>query len=163
MRRMKTLRLWACVPFVLLVHASTLAQTPPASSYLRVTQDQVRWSDNPALPKGVRTAVLYGNPFKAGLFVMQVSLPPNTRLPVHRHPDERIRTVISGTYYSSVGEAFDARTLQAFPAGTVSNVPVGVWQFAETHDEPVVFEIVGIGPTGIEYLNAGDDPRKAPR
>lgn len=143
--------------------ATAAAQTPPATSYLRVTQEQVRWSDNPALPAGVRTAVLYGDPRKSGLYVMQVSIPPHTRMPVHSHPDERIRTIISGTYYSAVGDAFEAAALLPFPAGTVSHVPIGVWQFAQTREEAAIFQIVGIGPTGIDYRTASDDPRRVRR
>jgi len=153
-----------CLAFVLatcgLSAASAADQTP---AYLRVTPDQVKWSPNRAMPDGVRSAVLYGDPRKAGLYVMQVHMPPRTRLPVHSHPDERIRTVLSGTYYSSIGDGFDATQLVAFPPGTVSHVPVGVWQFAETRDEAVVFQIIGIGPTGIDYRNADDDPRRAKR
>ena len=137
------------------------AEQPPA--YLRVTPDQVKWSPNQAMPDGVRSAVLYGDPRKAGLYVMQVHMPPRTRLAVHSHPDERVRTVLSGTYYSSVGDRFDAAQLVAFPAGTVSHVPVGVWQFAETRDEAVVFQIIGLGPTGIDYRNAEEDPRQVKR
>ena len=48
-----------------------------------------------------------------------------------------------------------------FTPGTFSHVPAKVWQFAEMRDEGVVFQTTGIGPTGIDYLNAGDDPRKA--
>jgi hypothetical protein len=71
--------------------------------------------------------------------------------------------VLSGTYYSSVGDRFDAAQLVAFPVGTVSHVPVGVWQFAETRDEAVVFQIIGLGPTGIDYRNADEDPRQVKR
>jgi len=137
------------------------AEQQPA--YLRVTPDQVKWSPNRSMPDGVLSAVLYGDPRKSGLYVMQVHVPPRTRLPVHSHPDERVRTVLSGTYYSSIGEKFDATQLVAFPAGAVSHVPVGVWQFAETRDEAVVFQIIGLGPTGIDYRNAEDDPRKSKR
>ena len=41
-----------------------------------------------------------------------------------------------------------------------SHVPVKVWQYAETRDEGAIFQIVGIGPTGIDYLNPEDDPRR---
>jgi quercetin dioxygenase-like cupin family protein len=145
--------LLACTP--------ALGQTTTPAGYLSITQEQVRWAANPALPAGVRTAVLYGDPRKAGLYVVQLSFPPNIRLPVHAHPDERVRTVISGTYYSAIGEIFDEQSLQAFPAGTLSHVGIGVWQFAQTRDEPTVIQIVGIGPTGIEYRHPDQDPRQA--
>ena len=153
-----------CLALVLAIgglSASSRAEQPPA--YLRVTPEQVKWTPNRAMPDGVLTAVLYGDPRKTGLFVMQVQMPPRTRLPVHSHPDERVRTVLSGTYYSSVGEKFDPTQLVAFPAGTVSHVPVGVWQFAETRDEAVVFQIIGVGPTGIDYRNPDEDPRQGKR
>ncbi len=139
------------------------AQTATPVVELRITQDQVHWSLNPAMPAAVRTAVLYGDIRRPGLYVLQVSFPPNTRLPVHAHPDERIRTIISGTYYSAVGDVVDPQALKAYPPGTVSNVPADVWQFAETREEPVVFQIIGIGPTGIKYRSAADDPRQARR
>ena len=142
---------------------STPSRAEQAPAYLRVTQDQLKWGPNQAMPDGVLTAVLYGDPRKAGLYVMQVRFPPGIRLPVHSHPDERVRTVLSGTYYSSVGDRFDATQLVAFPAGAVSHVPVGVWQFAETRDEAVVFQVTGVGPTGIDYRNAEDDPRRVKR
>jgi hypothetical protein len=91
------------------------------------------------------------------------SLRDAVELPVHSHPDERVRTVISGTYYSAIGEVFDAQALQAFPVGTVSHVPVAVWQFAQTRDEATVIQIIGIGPTGIDYRTASEDPRQAQR
>lgn len=159
---MKTIHPWAWLPFVLAC-APLGAQSDPATSYLRVTQEQVKWSDNPALPVGMRTSVLYGDPRKAGLYVMQLSIPPHTRLPVHSHPDERVRTVISGTYYSAIGDVFDAQALLSFPAGTVSHVPVRVWQFAQTREEAAIIQIVGIGPTGIDYRTASEDPRQARR
>ena len=52
------------------------SQTLPSTPYLRITQEQVRWSANPAMPAGVRASVLYGDPRKPGLYVMQVNFPP---------------------------------------------------------------------------------------
>lgn len=144
------------------VLAATVACAQPSQppAYLRVTPEEIKWSPNPALPKGVQTAVMYGDPRRSGLFALRVKFPPNTKLGVHSHPDERIRTVISGTYYSAVGEKFEASKMIPFPAGTVSHVPVNVWQFAETREEEVVIQIIGIGPTRIDYLDPQNDPRQ---
>jgi hypothetical protein len=129
--------------------------------YARVTPADIRWSPLTSMPKGAQIAVLHGSPAKPGLFTVRIKVPANFKLPVHSHPDERVRTIISGTYYSAMGDKADASKLMAFPPGTFSHVPPKVWQFAETRDEEVVFQITGIGPTAIDYLNAGDDPRKA--
>jgi hypothetical protein len=113
------------------------------------------------MPPGAQVAVLHGSPAKPGLFTIRVRLPANFKLPVHSHPDERVRTIISGTYYSALGDKADLSKLIAFPPGTFSHVPPKVWQFAETRDEEVVFQITGVGPTSIDYLNPGDNPRKS--
>ena len=73
-----------------------------------------------AMPDGVLIAVLNADPRKGGLSVMHVHFPLRTRLPVHSHLDERVHTVLSRTYYSSVGERFDATRVVALLAGTVS-------------------------------------------
>ena len=129
-------------------------------AYARVMPDDTKWSPLPSMPKGAQIAVLHGSPAKPGLFTIRVKLPANFKLPVHSHPDERVRTIISGTYYSAIGDKVDNSRLMAFPPGTFSHVPSKVWQFAETRDEEVVFQITGVGPTGIDYLNAAEDPRK---
>ena len=132
-----------------------------STDYNRVTSADINWVPLPSLPKGAQIAVLHGSPGKPGLFTIRVKLPPHFRLPVHSHPDERVRTIISGTYYSALGDKVDEAKLTAFPPGTFSNVPQNVWQFAETKGEEVVFQITGVGPTGINYLNPADDPRKS--
>ena len=128
--------------------------------YARVTPEDIKWSPLPSMPKGAEIVLLHGDLRKPGLFTVRVKVPPHYKLPVHSHPDERVRTIISGTYYSAVGDKFDESKLTAFPAGTFTHLPPNTWEFSETRDEEVVFEIVGVAPTGIEYLNPEDDPRK---
>jgi hypothetical protein len=76
--------------------------------------------------------VLHGNPGKPGLYTVRLKMPANSKMPVHSHPDERVRVIISGTYYSALGASVDASKLLSFPPGTFSHVPPKVWQFAET-------------------------------
>jgi hypothetical protein len=130
------------------------------SAYVRVIPADIKWNPTPALPKGAQVSVLHGDPSKPGLFTVRVKLPAIYKLPVYSHPEERVRTIISGTLYSAVGEKWDATKLMAFPVGTFSHVPPRVWQFSETRDEEVVFQITGIGPARIDYLDPADDPRK---
>ncbi|MBK3664770.1 cupin domain-containing protein [Bradyrhizobium diazoefficiens] len=133
----------------------------PAARYVRVTDADIKWSPIPSMPKGTQIAILYGNPAAHGLFTLRLKIPAHSKVPVHFNPDERVRTIISGTYYSALGDKVDNSKLMAFPAGTVSSVSAKAWQFAETRDEEVVFQVTGIGPTGITYLNPDEDPRKA--
>jgi hypothetical protein len=147
-----------CILFIVLYGSPTARAQSIA--YARVLPDDTKWSPLPSMPKGAQIAVLHGSPAKPGLFTIRVKLPANFKLPAHFHPDERVRTIISGTYYSAIGDKVDNSRLMAFPPGTFSHVPPKVWQFAETRHEEVVFQITGVGPTGIDYLNAAEDPRK---
>ncbi len=128
--------------------------------YNRVTSSDIKWAPIPSMPKGTQATVLHGNPGKPGLYTVRLKIPANSKMPVHSHPDERVRVIISGTYYSALGDKVDTSKLLSFPPGTFSHVPPKIWQFAETRDEEVIFEITGIGPTGIDYLNLDEDPRK---
>jgi quercetin dioxygenase-like cupin family protein len=58
-----------------------------------------------------------------------VKLPNGARLMPHRHPENRIYTVMSGTFYIGVGPQFDARALGAYSPGSVVLLPGNTWHF----------------------------------
>ena len=52
-----------------------------------ITQDAVKWTENPAFPKGIQIATLVGDSTKAGETVVQrIKFPPNFTMPPHTHP-----------------------------------------------------------------------------
>lgn len=97
------------------------AQDQPA--YVRITPADLKWSPLASMPKGAQIAVLHGSLAKPGLFTIRVKLPANFKLPVHSHPDERVRTIISGTYYSGIGDKAESSRLMALPPGHVLACP----------------------------------------
>lgn len=99
----------------------------------------------------IQTIVLKGDPTKPGLYTIMLRIPANTRIAAHTHPDDRIGTVISGTWYFGYGKAFDAAALKALPPGSFYTEPPADPHFAETRDGPVVLQITGYGPTGTTY------------
>ncbi len=107
---------------------------------------------------GIQTTVLLGDPTKAGLYGIRLSIPANTKIKAHTHRDNRSAVVMSGTWYFGYGdEASDAAT-KALPPGSFYTEPAGVAHFALTRAEPVVVLITGFGPTDTVYLNAAHDP-----
>lgn len=102
--------------------------------------------------KGIKTRVLHGDPTKPGLYTIRLTLPPNTHIKAHMHPDDRIATVISGTWYIGYGDGFDQKKLKALSPGSFYTEPPGVVHFARTGKMPVVVEITGYGPTGTDYV-----------
>ena len=112
---------------------------------------------------GIRTVVLKGDPDSPGLYTIVLSVPPNTRIAAHDHPDDRVATVVSGTWYFGYGEVFDAAALEALPVGSFYTEPPNRAHFAETRDGGVILQISGVGPSGTTYLDPRADPRKPSR
>ena len=101
---------------------------------------------------GIRTRVLKGDPTKAGLYTIQLFVPANTRIEAHHHPDDRVATVISGTWQIGYGSKFDEKKLKALPPGSFYIEPPDAAHFAQTGREPVIVQITGYGPTGTDYV-----------
>ena len=91
-------------------------------------------------------AGIYGDPAKPGPYAFRVRAQAGHRLAPHTHPDERTVTVLSGTYWSGVGETFADAKLQAFPAGSFYVIPAGVPHYSAVLEGEVEFQEAGVGP-----------------
>ena len=138
-------------------YSSSQAQGDPAG-FAVTLPDSIKWAPNPANP-GTVTAVLLGNPGKPEPYVVRVKLPDAYRIMPHTHPDQRIYTVVSGTWHMGFGDKFDQSKLKPYPAGTVYVLPANASHFHLTQGETVV-QSHGVGPTGITFVDPADDPRK---
>src|SRR5215467_5076971 len=87
------------------------------SGLLSILPEEVEWKAFAAFPPEARLAVLVGDPAAAGPYVIRVRVPGGVKLMPHRHPEDRIYTVISGVFYIGLGDEFDADKLQAYPPG----------------------------------------------
>jgi quercetin dioxygenase-like cupin family protein len=131
---------------------------------VRLAPEDIKWPSATAqtgtsFAGGVQMAVLAGTPMKAGLYTVTIKVPPNTKIQPHSHPDERVATVVSGTWYFAYGDKFDEAQLKKLPVGSFYTEPAGGNHFAMTKDEEVVVQLSGVGPTGTKYVNPADDPR----
>ena len=102
---------------------------------------------------GIHTRVLKGDPTRSGLYTIQLSVPANTKIEAHDHPDDRVATVVSGTWYFGYGSRFDEKKLKALPPGSFYTEPPSEPHFARTGSTPVVVLISGYGPTGTRYTD----------
>jgi pimeloyl-ACP methyl ester carboxylesterase len=109
---------------------------------------------------GIRTVVLKGDPDHAGLYTIMLRIPANTRIAAHDHVDDRVATVVSGTWYIGYGDRFNSADLKALPPGSFYTEPSNRTHFAETRDEPVIVQITGVGPSSTRYVDAASDPRR---
>jgi len=77
----------------------------------------------------------------------------------HRHPEDRIYTVISGVFYIGLGDEFDPDKLRAYPPGAVIVLPGNTSHFHWAKSGEYVTQVTANGPLGMEYVKAKDDPR----
>lgn len=124
-----------------------------------ILPDDIEWKPFAAFPPSARLAVVVGNPSEPGLYVTRVKLPDGAKLMPHRHPEHRVYTVMSGTFYIGLGETFDGDKVRAYPTGSVIVLPGNTWHFHWAKGGEYVTQISAMGPLGMEYLNPGDDPR----
>jgi pimeloyl-ACP methyl ester carboxylesterase/quercetin dioxygenase-like cupin family protein len=133
----------------------------------RVTPAEFRFptSGNPGTGSSgvatIQTVVLKGDPNQAGIYTIMLRVPAHTKIAAHSHGDDRVATVISGTWRFGYGDAFDESSLKALPPGSFYTEPAGQNHFAETGDEPVTVQITGYGPSSTTYMDASQDPRHA--
>jgi len=126
-----------------------------------IRPEEISWTPFAAFPPEARLAVLLGHPSEPGLYVVRVKVPDGVRLMPHRHPEDRIYTVMSGVFYIGVGEQFDPGRLTAYPAGSVVLLPGNTPHFHWARSGEYVTQVMGEGPLGMEYMQHADDPRGA--
>jgi pimeloyl-ACP methyl ester carboxylesterase len=144
-------------------------QSSPASTatlaQMRLTPDEIRANQTgseqigSSFLAGVSTKVLSGDPSKAGFYTIILSVPANTTIPAHSHRDDRMATVLSGTWQFGYGDRFDEKALKQLPPGSVYSEPGGGNHFARTGAELVLVQITGTGPTNTRYVDPADAPK----
>jgi len=88
-----------------------------------ILSEDVDWKPFPAFPPSVRLAVVVGQPLEPGPYTIRVKAPHGVKLMPHKHPEDRIYTVIFGVFYVGLGDEFDASKLEAYPPGAVIILP----------------------------------------
>ena len=108
---------------------------------------------------GIQTVVLKGDPNESGVYTILLRVPAHTQIAAHSHRDDRVATVVAGTWHIGYGDKFDESRLKTLPPGSFYTEPPGRNHFAETGDEPVLVQITGFGPSSTEYVDPTQDPR----
>ena len=132
---------------------------PGQAVFRSILPEEVEWKPFPAFPPSVRLAVVVGEPTELGPYLIRVKVPRGVRLMPHRHPEDRIYTVLSGVFYIGLGEAFDGEKVEAYPPGSVIVLPGDTWHFHYAKSGEYVTQVTANGPLGFEYLDPHDDPR----
>lgn len=146
---------------IVVIAPSQAGQMNHGKGHVMIVPSDLKWVDGPpSLPRGAQTALLEGDPAKAGPFTMRAKLPAHYKIPPHWHPAIEHVTVIAGSFYMGLGEKFDEAKATKLPVGGFAVMEIGTRHFAFTKDEGAIVQLHGIGPWGINYVNPNDDPRK---
>ena len=132
---------------------------PDEERFHIIHPEDVLFSAFPAFPLGARLAVLVGDPTKPGPYLIRVKLSAGVKMLPHRHPEDRMYTVISGVFYIGLGEEFDETKLTAHAPGSVLILPGGQPHFHWAKSGEYVTQVTAIGPLGLAYVDPGNDPR----
>lgn len=138
-----------------LVHASGL----PTQTFGVVLPENAQFEPFSPFPQGARLAILVGDPKKPGPYVIRVKVSGGVKLMPHTHPEDRIYTVISGVFYIGLGKDFDESKLIAYGPGSVIVLPANTPHFHWAKSGEYVTQVSGVGPLGIDYVEATNDPR----
>jgi len=95
---------------------------PGEAEFRSILPEDIIWKPYPGFPTGVHNAVVVGDPTKPGPYTIRVKVPAGVKLMPHKHPEDRVYTVISGVFY--IG-------LQAYPTGSVVVLPGNTHHFQQ--------------------------------
>lgn len=139
--------------------AGAVPHQPGQGAFRTILSEDVDWQPFAAFPPSVRLAAVVGQPSANAPYLVRIKVPRGVKLMPHRHPEDRIYTVISGVFYIGLGDRFDADKLEAYAPGTVVVLPGHTSHFHWARSGEYVTQVTAIGPLGIEYVNPKDDPR----
>jgi ketosteroid isomerase-like protein len=135
----------------------------PTAAHVMVPAANVTFGPAPpVLPAGAKMAVVSGDPSKAGPYVVRLQMPAGYTIAPHWHPTDESVTVLSGTLGLGMGDTLDKTAAQDLGTGGFANMPAQMHHYAIAKGATTV-QIHGMGPFAITYVNAADDPSKAPK
>lgn len=139
--------------------AISLALLGPAA-VAQVRSGQEAWGPAPpGLPPGAQVAVLFGDPGKAGPFIIRAKMPAGYTVPPHSHPTAENVTLLSGDLRMGMGEKLDPPAAAQLKPGDFISLEARMNHFAIS-EKGAVIQISSQGPFAINYVNPADDPRR---
>lgn len=139
--------------------ATVRPHQPGQDVFKSILPEEIDWKPFAAFPASAQLAVVVGQPLQAGPYTIRVRIPRGVKVMPHRHPEDRVYTVISGVFYIGLGHDFDEEKLVAYPPGAVIVLPGNTSHFHWAKSGDYITQVTAMGPLGLEYINANDDPR----
>jgi len=127
---------------VLFIGSVRAADLDPKAINIQLPKD-IKWVANAG---GSEQAILFGDPSKAGLYIVLTKWTPHHNSRPHSHPNDRFITVLSGTWWVNTGANYDPDGMKPVPAGSYVVHYGNQIHYDGAKDGEVILEIVGMGP-----------------
>jgi len=114
-----------------------------AKGFTILKPDELVWQHN---TEGPDFAFIYGDPQKAGFYIVRARFAPGVMSKPHYHPTDRFVTVISGTWWAGTNADGDRSKTVPLGPGSYMIHPAGAVHFDGAKDVEAIVEIKGIGP-----------------
>jgi quercetin dioxygenase-like cupin family protein len=147
-----------CTVALILTAATAAAAQAPTMSV--VPADSMQWKEGPrSLPRGAQMMVLEGDPSQPGPFTIRFKFPDGFTIQPHWHTQTEHATVLAGVLHLGMGDTFHPGAMKALAAGSFGWWVAGTRHFARAEGETIL-QLHGMGPWTVQYVSAGDDPRR---
>jgi quercetin dioxygenase-like cupin family protein len=123
--------------------ASSQTRSVPLSVFKAVQPEDMKGAN------GSTQVVLYGDPSKPGMYVVENTFMPGRGSRPHFHDQDRFITVIKGTWYVALGpdaDVYNPDKMVAMKPGSFVFHPAFGHHYDGAKDEPAVVRIMGMGP-----------------
>jgi quercetin dioxygenase-like cupin family protein len=147
---------------VLIIAAGLVAQMSVGAADMPLLRSamEVKWgAPPPALPPGVKFAVISGDPAASGLVTVRLDMPAGYVIPPHFHPTDEHVTVLNGTFSLGMGDLVDKAHAVTLSPGGYAVATANMHHYAYTTTGAIV-QVHLQGPFAITYVNPADDPSK---
>ena len=123
-----------------------------AAGFVTLPLGDESWRQYPGI-SGIDVVNVYGDPAQPGVYMIRVRFHPGTTTMPHYHPNDRLVTVLKGTWWAGTSDRFDPNATQPIRAGGYMMHPAGGVHFDGAKDEEVVLQIAGMGPGSTTFVH----------
>ncbi len=158
---LKPASIFSVITLAAILAVSPSYSAPSEKDFIITPPEKIVWRD---AGKGVKIALIYGDPSKPGQYVIRAHFPPGVMSSPHFHGEDRHVTVIQGTWYAGKDDSWDPEATVALKAGSYMYHPAEGVHYDGAGAEGAIVQIIGMGPSKTTFLypKEGDfgKPRK---